>query len=51
MDRLVVETFLVEESISLLGAQREEKILGIELVGSLDATSPSVINKNLVTNR
>ena len=46
-DRIVLETFIVESGISLLGALKEEKIVTIELISPLDITSPINIKKEI----
>ena len=48
-DRIVLETFIVENDISLLGALKEEKIKMIELISPLNITSP--INTNININK
>ena len=46
-ERTVLETYIVENNISLLGALREEKIKNIELISPLDITSPITIKKEI----
>ncbi len=47
-ERTILETFVVETNISLLGALYEEKIKSIELISPLDVTSPVIIKKEKV---
>lgn len=42
-ERVILETFIVENDISLLGALKEEKIKSIELISPLEITSPITI--------
>ncbi len=46
-ERTILETFIVENNITLLGALKEEKIKSIELISPLDITSPITINKEI----
>lgn len=46
LERLIIETFIVEDDIKLLGAQLEDKILSVEKIEPLDITSPSIFKKN-----
>ncbi len=41
--QVVIETFIVEDDITLLGGLEEEKILKIELISPLDNTMPQTI--------
>jgi len=40
---IYIETFIVEDDITLLGGLEEEKILKIELISPLDNTMPQTI--------
>ena len=46
-ERTILETFIVENNISLLGALKEEKVKSIELISPLDITSPITIKKEV----
>lgn len=48
--RTILETFIVENNISLLGALEEEKIIKIELISPLDNTSPITTAKEYKIN-
>lgn len=41
--RVILETFMVENDITLLGALKEEKIKSIELISPLEVTSPIIV--------
>lgn len=47
-DRTIIETFIVDNDISLLGALENEKIISIELISPLDNTGPITIVKEKV---
>ncbi len=47
-DRVVLETFMVEHNISLLGALKDEKIKSVELISPLDVTAPINVRKDAI---
>ncbi len=49
-ERVILETFMVENDISLLGALEEEKIKCIELISPLEITSPITIENKIKVN-
>lgn len=48
--RVILETFIVENDITLLGALKEEKIKSIKLISPLDITSPITVEKEFVSS-
>lgn len=47
--KIIIETFIVEDSISFLGGLEEETVLTMELVSPLDKTNPQTIIKEKIT--
>ena len=47
--KIIIETFIVEDSISFLGGLEEETVLTMELVSLLDKTNPQTIIKEKIT--
>ena len=45
-NRTIIETFIVDNDISLLGALKNKKIISIELISPLNSTSPLISNIN-----
>lgn len=45
--RVILETFIVENDISLLGALEEEKIIDIKLISPLEIVSPIIENEDI----
>jgi len=45
-DRIVVETFIVEKDLRLLGALPSEKVISIKLISPLENTSPITVVKD-----
>lgn len=48
-NKIIIETFIVEDSVSFLGGLEEENVLKMELVSPLDKTNPQTIIKEKVT--
>ncbi len=46
--KIIIETFIVEDSVSFLGGLEEENILKMELVSPLDKTNPQTIIKEKI---
>lgn len=47
--KIIIETFIVEDSVSFLGGLEEENVLKMELVSPLDKTNPQTIIKEKIT--
>lgn len=47
-EKIVIETFIIEDNISLLGSLKEDKIQKIELVSPLDSTYPQNVIKDKI---
>ena len=48
-NKIIIETFIVEDSVNFLGGLEEENVLKMELVSPLDKTNPQTIIKEKVT--
>ena len=46
--KIIIETFIVEDSVSFLGGLEEENVLKMELVSPLDKTNPQTIIKEKI---